>query len=115
MLLYDSRVFFYLPKFKMVRFERLICLRSIISFSISINLSGNIDTKCKGLPFRNIFDTEREFVGIKRSPFGFEALTKNLERTKELFGDSLIYEKPTLEDIMFYTKKGTDGYVETHL
>lgn len=60
-------------------------------------------------------DTEREFVGIKRSPFGFEALTKNLERTKELFGDSLIYEQPTLEDIMFYTKKGTDGYVETHL
>lgn len=59
-------------------------------------------------------DTEKEFVGIKRNEFGFEALTANKKRTELIFGNSIIYEKPTLEDIMFFTKKGKDANVESY-
>ncbi|GAB0171337.1 ABC transporter ATP-binding protein [Lysinibacillus sp. CTST325] len=51
-------------------------------------------------------ETEREFVAIRRSNTGFEALTADKNRVANIFGDSVIVEKPTLEDIMYYTKKG---------
>jgi len=53
-------------------------------------------------------DTEKEFIAIRKSNFGFEALTANKARTAKLFGDSVLLEKPTLEDIMYYTKKGAE-------
>ncbi|MFC4401744.1 ABC transporter ATP-binding protein [Gracilibacillus xinjiangensis] len=53
-------------------------------------------------------DTEQEFVSIRRSNHGFEALTTNKQRTETVFGDTVILERPTLEDIMLYTKKGTE-------
>ena len=59
-------------------------------------------------------DTEQEFVGIRKSNHGFEALTANKQRAEGLFGDTVILEKPTLEDIMLYTKKGEDNYVKSH-
>ncbi len=52
-------------------------------------------------------DTKQEFISIKTSPHGFEALTSNKGRVEEVFGSLVVMEKPTLEDIMFYTKKGT--------
>lgn len=51
-------------------------------------------------------DTEKEFIAIRRSNYGFEALTDNKARTAQIFGDSVLIEKATLEDIMYYTKKG---------
>ncbi|MED3803339.1 ABC transporter ATP-binding protein [Lysinibacillus xylanilyticus] len=51
-------------------------------------------------------ETEREFVAIRKSNTGFEALTADKNRVENIFGDSVIVEKPTLEDIMYYTKKG---------
>ncbi len=51
-------------------------------------------------------DTEKEFVGIRKSNVGFEALTSNVHQTKEIFGREVIIEKPTLEDIMYFTTKG---------
>ncbi|WP_428911792.1 ABC transporter ATP-binding protein [Niallia sp. Krafla_26] len=59
-------------------------------------------------------DTEREFIGIRKSKHGFEALTTNKQRTLRVFGDTVMLEKPTLEDIMLYTKKGEDQYVQSH-
>jgi len=59
-------------------------------------------------------DTEKEFIAIRKSNHGFEALTGNKQRTKKVFRDAVILEKPTLEDIMLYTKKGKDKYVESH-
>lgn len=52
-------------------------------------------------------ETEREFVAIRKSNTGFEALTADKNRVENIFGDSVIVEKPTLEDIMYYTKKGS--------
>lgn len=56
-------------------------------------------------------DTEQEFVGIRKTNHGFEALTTNKKRVKEIFGEMVLLEKATLEDIMFYTKKGEKQYV----
>jgi len=55
-------------------------------------------------------DTEQEFVGIRKTNHGFEALTTNKKRVKEIFGETVLLEKATLEDIMFYTKKGEKQY-----
>jgi ABC-2 type transport system ATP-binding protein len=58
-------------------------------------------------------DTRREFIGIRTSGHGFEALTADRKRTEGVFGDLAHFEKPTLEDIMFYTKKGNDHYAQS--
>lgn len=59
-------------------------------------------------------DTEQEFVAIRKTNHGFEALTANKKRAEEIFGDTVLLEKPTLEDIMLYTKKGKDRYAISH-
>lgn len=51
-------------------------------------------------------ETEREFIAVRKMPYGFEALTSDKHRTQLVFGDMVLYEKPTLEDIMYFTKKG---------
>lgn len=59
-------------------------------------------------------DTEKEFIAIRKSKYGFEALTANKKRTEDIFGETVVMEKPTLEDIMFYTKKGKESYVQSY-
>lgn len=56
-------------------------------------------------------DTEREFIAIRKSAHGFVALTDQKARVRTIFGDMVLIEKPTLEDIMFYTKKGAEQHV----
>ncbi len=51
-------------------------------------------------------ETEQEFISIRKTNSGFEALTADKNRVSNIFGDTVILEKPTLEDIMYYTKKG---------
>ena len=50
-------------------------------------------------------DTRREFVSIKETGFGFEALTKDIDKARKLFKGSVI-ERASLEDIMVYTVRG---------
>lgn len=47
-------------------------------------------------------DTKKEFISIKISEYNFEGLTANKLKAFEIFGNEVIYEKPTLEDIMLY-------------
>lgn len=51
-------------------------------------------------------DTKKEFLGIRKNSFGFEALTNNSEKIKKLFKNNALIEKATLEDIMVYTVRG---------
>ena len=52
-------------------------------------------------------EMEKHFIGIRRNEVGFEALTHEGETIQKLAGDhSLVIEKPTLEDVMFYVRKG---------
>ena len=57
-------------------------------------------------------ETEKEFISIRKSNYGFEALTANKARAEEIFGEMVLIEKPTLEDIMYYTKIGAEQYVQ---
>ncbi|HEY5563222.1 MAG TPA: ABC transporter ATP-binding protein [Clostridiaceae bacterium] len=51
-------------------------------------------------------DTRQEFISIKESNFGFEALTKDIIKARNIFKDNCIIEKASLEDIMVYTVRG---------
>ncbi|WP_312130326.1 ABC transporter ATP-binding protein [Lysinibacillus capsici] len=51
-------------------------------------------------------DTEKAFVHVHRASTGFEALTDNIKATKNIFGDTVIIERASLEDIMYYFKGG---------
>ncbi|WP_307893146.1 ABC transporter ATP-binding protein [Bacillus swezeyi] len=57
-------------------------------------------------------ETEQEFIAVRKSTHGFEALAANKPRIKDIFGEMVLIEKPTLEDIMFYTKKGAEQHVQ---
>lgn len=45
---------------------------------------------------------EKKFVGIKKHSYGFEGLTNSSNFMRKKFGDSIIIDKPSLEDIMLY-------------
>ncbi|MEW9503360.1 ABC transporter ATP-binding protein [Jeotgalibacillus marinus] len=51
-------------------------------------------------------DTEKDFVHIHRASTGFEALTNNIKAVKNTFGDTVVIERASLEDIMYYLKGG---------
>lgn len=48
-------------------------------------------------------ETRKSFVGIRTGEFGFEGLTKDVGESKKVFGKNAIYDKASLEDIMFFT------------
>lgn len=48
-------------------------------------------------------NSRKEFIGIRETNIGFEALTNSKDNIKRIFKDKVIIEKPSLEDIMFYT------------
>ncbi|OXS68208.1 sodium ABC transporter ATP-binding protein [Lysinibacillus sp. KCTC 33748] len=50
-------------------------------------------------------DTEKAFVRVHRASTGFEALTKDRRTVNEIFGDSVLIERASLEDIMYYFKE----------
>ena len=52
----------------------------------------------------------KEFIGIQENQYGFEALVQNKEEFRKLYGDKIVIEKPTLEDIMvYYTRRGINA------
>ncbi|NLK43345.1 MAG: ABC transporter ATP-binding protein [Tissierellia bacterium] len=48
----------------------------------------------------------KEFIGLRITNVGFEGLTEDSEKLKRILGDQIIIERPSLEDIMFYTIRG---------
>lgn len=50
-------------------------------------------------------DVRKYFVGIKESRFGFEGLAENRQEVKKMLSDSVIIDKPALDDIMLYYAK----------
>lgn len=51
-------------------------------------------------------DIRSKFVGIRETPVGFEGLIDNRQEAKNMFGSYVILDKPSLEDIMYFTTKG---------
>lgn len=54
-------------------------------------------------------DTEKAFVHVHRAPTGFVALTENRKAVRTIFGESVVIERASLEDIMYYLK-GRESY-----
>jgi len=50
--------------------------------------------------------TRKEFIGLRETKVGFEGLTDNPDKFKRKFGNEVIIERPSLEDIMVYTVRG---------
>lgn len=55
-------------------------------------------------------DTEKAFIHIHPAPTGFIALTDNIKAVKNIFGDAVVIERASLEEIMYYMK-GRKSYV----
>lgn len=51
-------------------------------------------------------DTKKEFIGVRQNSFGFDALTEDVPKIKTIFGDEVLFERASLEDIMVYTVRG---------
>ncbi|ADU32085.1 ABC transporter ATP-binding protein [Evansella cellulosilytica] len=49
-------------------------------------------------------DTEKAFIRVRRTPTGFQALTDNTKAVKNTFGDTVVMDRASLEDIMYYMK-----------
>lgn len=52
-----------------------------------------------------------QLIGIRETNMGFEALTSNVSHSRTQLGNDVLIEEATLEDIMYYTKKGNVQYV----
>jgi len=48
---------------------------------------------------------ESEFIGLRKSSVGFEGLTKNQARLRQVLGNKITILKPNLDDIMIYFVK----------
>ncbi|HTY38504.1 MAG TPA: ABC transporter ATP-binding protein [Bacteroidota bacterium] len=46
------------------------------------------------------------FRGWRKHEYGFEALTSDAPRVRQLLGDRVVIERPTLEDMIFYMHNG---------
>lgn len=55
-------------------------------------------------------DTRRGFIGLRETGIGFEGLTADRQGAVTLFGEHAHFERPTLEDIMYFTAKGGAPY-----
>lgn len=51
-------------------------------------------------------DIRNKFIGIRETSVGFEGLVDNRTEAEHLFGNYALLDKPTLEDIMYFTAKG---------
>ncbi|MDW3190891.1 MAG: ABC transporter ATP-binding protein [Cytophagales bacterium] len=52
-------------------------------------------------------DTRKTMVAVRSSDYGFEGLTADLKRARDVFGEQAVYDKATLEDIMFFNNLKT--------
>ncbi|WP_090795732.1 ABC transporter ATP-binding protein [Pelagirhabdus alkalitolerans] len=52
-------------------------------------------------------DTKQAFIHLRKTNAGFEALTSDIKQVKQIFGESVLIENPSLEDIMYYVKRGS--------
>ncbi|EGT3616616.1 ABC transporter ATP-binding protein [Clostridium perfringens] len=50
-------------------------------------------------------ELEKELIGLRKTRYNFEGLTKNMRKIKALCGENIILEKAALDDIVVYYSK----------
>lgn len=68
----------------------------------------------KGPKDRLVANIEEHLIGLKVNEFGFEALSKEKSEIRKIFGDSVLLEKPTIEDIMVFSTRRSDHNVSSY-
>lgn len=58
----------------------------------------------KGGPDQLNENIRKVLIGVRETNVGFEALTENPNAIRTMVGEDLLIERPTLEDIMYYTR-----------
>ncbi|RRJ65464.1 ABC transporter ATP-binding protein [Paenibacillus oralis] len=56
-------------------------------------------------------DVRRVLIGVRETGVGFEGLAPDRKQARELFGGEVLYDRPTLEEIMYFTVKGEKASV----
>ncbi len=51
-------------------------------------------------------DVRKKFIGLRETSVGFEGLTNSVDHMKKTFGNQILIEKASLEDIMVYSVRG---------
>ncbi len=51
-------------------------------------------------------EAERLFIGIRKNQYGFEGLSADPRRVRQVLGDRVLAELPSLDDIMIYNVRG---------
>ncbi|TVX93413.1 ABC transporter ATP-binding protein [Paenibacillus agilis] len=51
-------------------------------------------------------DIRKKFAGVRETAFGFEGLVEDRQEAERLFGNLAVFEKASLEDIIYYNAKG---------
>ena len=69
-------------------------------------VKGDLDTLRKG--------NEDALIAIKKNRYGFEALSRDKREVVQHFGDSVMIEKPTLEDILVFSTGRSDQHVSSN-
>ncbi|BFH71784.1 MAG: ABC transporter ATP-binding protein [Paenibacillus dendritiformis] len=54
-------------------------------------------------------DVRQMFIGIRETEVGFEGLVRERREAMEAFGKEAAFERPSLEDIMFYSTRTQSG------
>jgi ABC-2 type transport system ATP-binding protein len=85
-----------------------------ILFNMERDMLTETYKKVKG-PVEILDDEIRELlVGTKQSSLGFQAMTKDDKTLRELFGNKVIAEPITIDEVMYYTSKHKRGEVKHH-
>lgn len=58
----------------------------------------------KGGPEQLNDEIKKNIMGLRETNVGFEALTDNPKEIRNILGADILIERPTLEDIMYYTR-----------
>lgn len=58
----------------------------------------------KGGPDQLNDEIKKNMMGLRETNVGFEALTDNPREIRNILGPDILIERPTLEDIMYYTR-----------
>lgn len=75
----------------------------VISLHLSMDQLREEYAVCKG-PLEMLKPDNKElFLGYLSTPFGFTGLTDKPGAASTAFGNTVIYERPTIEDLMVYT------------
>jgi ABC-2 type transport system ATP-binding protein len=80
--------------------------RGVVRLSVTRDELGDRYALCKGGQELIEADTNGCFIGVQRNQYGFTALTSDRDAVVRDFGDQVVVERATIEDLLIHTLKG---------